>query len=132
MLKDYNVFEHPTVVELLKDMTAAAFRSLGEPGDTGLSVSMCFERGATVLGCVTQWFRENADQWACDRETRDPDWLPELIMESPFTIGEITRKAGEFYGDGFPDDEQIGAMLIVELFHLFWPEDNVVTGDYHF
>ena len=33
MIADYNVFEHPTVVELLKDMTAAAFRSLGEPGD---------------------------------------------------------------------------------------------------
>lgn len=132
MRKDYDVFEHSTVVELLKDMTAAAFRSLGEPGDTGLSVSMCFERGATVLGCVTQWFRENADQWACDRATRYPDWLPELIMESPFTISEIVRKAGEFYGGGFPDDEQIGAMLIVELFQLFWPEDNVVTGDYHF
>lgn len=132
MLNDYNVFEHPTVVDLLTRMTAAAFRSLGQPGDNGLSVSMCFERGATVLGCVTQWFRENADQWACDQETRDPDWLGELIMESPFTISEIVRKAGEFYGGGSPDDEQIGAMLIVELFHLFWPEDNVITGDYHF
>ena len=132
MLKDYNVFDHPMVVELLKDMVSAAFSSLGESGLTGLSVSMCFEKDSAIRDCVLLWFRENADQWACDRKNRDHDWLPELIMESPYTVGEITRKAGEFYGDGFPDDEQIGAMLIVELFPLFWPEDNVITGDYHF